>query len=100
MLGLGVPLQVPEADEPLAAALDRAAPPLPWVAWVVEAATQWLGKRPVMRRMETVKFKNPLLPDERFVLELTRPPTRRARYFTFSLASREKLYSSGRLVLR
>jgi hypothetical protein len=26
MLGLGVPLQIPGADEPLAAALDRAAP--------------------------------------------------------------------------
>ena len=37
MLGRGVPLQVPGADEPLAAAVDRAAPLQPWVAWVVEA---------------------------------------------------------------
>jgi hypothetical protein len=37
MLGRGVPLQVPGAEEPAAAALDRAAPLRPGQAWVVEA---------------------------------------------------------------
>jgi hypothetical protein len=37
MLGRGVPLQVPGADEPLAAAVDRAAPVKPRVARIVEA---------------------------------------------------------------
>jgi hypothetical protein len=37
MVGGGVPLQVPGADEPLAAAIDRTAPLLPWLARVVEA---------------------------------------------------------------
>jgi hypothetical protein len=37
MLGRGVVLQVPGADDPLAAAVDRAAPLFPGLAWVVEA---------------------------------------------------------------
>jgi hypothetical protein len=36
MLGLGVPLEVPGADEPLAAAVDRAALLLPALTGVVE----------------------------------------------------------------
>jgi hypothetical protein len=44
MLGLGVPLQVPGAEEPAAAAVDRAAPLLPGLARVVEAEQRaWLG---------------------------------------------------------
>jgi hypothetical protein len=40
MLGRGVPLQIPGAEEPPAAAVDRAAPLLPGLAGVVEAGQQ------------------------------------------------------------
>jgi hypothetical protein len=50
MLGLGVPLQVPGAEEPLAAALDRAAPLFPGLARVVEAEQGvWPGSSPWLK---------------------------------------------------
>ena len=51
MLGRGVPLQVPGAEDPAAAALDRAAPPLPGLARVVEAEQGvWLGEADLQTR--------------------------------------------------
>ena len=70
------------------------------LAWVVEAATEWLGERPIVRRMDAVKFKNVLLPGQRFSLEVTRPFTRTCRNLDFSLTRGDVQISSGRLVLR
>ena len=70
------------------------------LAWVVEAAAEWLGERPIVRRMDAVKFKNVLLPGQRFSLEVTRTFTRTCRNLDFSLTCGDVRISSGRLVLR
>jgi acyl-coenzyme A synthetase/AMP-(fatty) acid ligase len=67
--------------------------------WVVEAATQWLGKRISIRRMEAVKFKTVLLPGRLFSLVVERDTSGAQESLRFSLTEKQIQYSSGRLVL-
>ena len=69
------------------------------VQWVLEAATAWLGRRPVVRRMDAIKFKTPLLPGRTFSLVIEQAQSDTEALLRFSLKDGETLFSSGRLVL-
>jgi 3-hydroxymyristoyl/3-hydroxydecanoyl-(acyl carrier protein) dehydratase len=53
-----------------------------------------------VRRRDAIKFKNVLLPGQRFSLEVTRTFNRPYRNLDFSLTCGDIRISSGRLVLR
>jgi hypothetical protein len=60
VLGRGVALQVPGAEDPAAAALDRAAPLRPGLARVVEAEQgAWLGEADLQQGMQISAVNRP-----------------------------------------
>jgi len=69
------------------------------IRWVVEAASQWLGSRFDIQRMEAIKFKNLLLPNQMFSLTVDKERSGMSSILRFSLSEKNTLYSSGRLVL-
>jgi acyl-coenzyme A synthetase/AMP-(fatty) acid ligase len=76
-------------------------PVVPGVAqlgWVVEAAAAALGAAPRIAAVENLKFKEVLLPGQRFRLELEWSEAR--DLLRFHLAAGERVFSMGRLRLR
>jgi acyl-coenzyme A synthetase/AMP-(fatty) acid ligase/3-hydroxymyristoyl/3-hydroxydecanoyl-(acyl carrier protein) dehydratase len=76
-------------------------PVVPGVAqlgWVVEAAGAALGAAPRIAAVENLKFKDVLLPGQRFRLELEWNEAR--ELLRFRLAAGERVFSTGRLRLR
>jgi hypothetical protein len=69
------------------------------IQWVAEAAMAWLRKRFVVRRMDAIKFKTPLLPGHEFSIVIEHALSEGEALLRFSLMDGETLFSSGRLVL-
>jgi acyl-coenzyme A synthetase/AMP-(fatty) acid ligase/3-hydroxymyristoyl/3-hydroxydecanoyl-(acyl carrier protein) dehydratase len=68
------------------------------VGWVLEAAQAALGEAPRLAAVENLKFKELLLPGQRFRLEVEWTPAR--DLLRFRLAAQERVFSTGRLRLR
>ena len=67
------------------------------VDWVMRLASERLGLVAVPPRIEGLKFKTPLRPQQRFTLRLDVSPD--GRVIEFELASPTEVYSRGRLHL-
>ena len=67
------------------------------VDWVMRLASERLGLVAVPPRIEGLKFKTPLRPQQRFTLRLDVSPD--GRVVDFELASPTEVYSRGRLHL-
>jgi hypothetical protein len=68
------------------------------VGWVLEAAQAVLGEAPRLAAVENLKFKELLLPGQRFRLEVEWTPARDV--LRFRLAAEERVFTTGRLRLR
>ena len=66
------------------------------IGWVVQAAERWLGPGPVLERIEGLKFKSLLRPDQCFRLALEWDEARRT--LRFRLFDGDMIFSTGRLV--
>ena len=67
------------------------------VDWVMRFATERLGLRAVPPRIEGLKFKTPLRPEQRFTLRLDVAAD--GRVVDFELSNATEVYSRGRLHL-
>jgi hypothetical protein len=68
------------------------------VGWAIEAAAAAFGAEPAVAAVENLKFKELLLPGQRFALEVSWSEARDV--LRFRLAAGECVYSTGRLRLR
>jgi acyl-coenzyme A synthetase/AMP-(fatty) acid ligase len=68
------------------------------IKWVLDAAAEWLGRRPQIRRMEAIKFKRLLLPGHEFSMVVEKHISGGENVLRFTLREGEAFYSSGRLV--
>jgi 3-hydroxymyristoyl/3-hydroxydecanoyl-(acyl carrier protein) dehydratase len=67
------------------------------LAWVLDAAAAWLGRRPRLRAVEALKFPVPLRPGGSLVLRLERSAT--GSQLLFRLSDGDRVFGTGRLLL-
>ena len=67
------------------------------LGWAVDAATAWLGRRPVLQGVEALKFPEPLRPERYLTLRLERAVD--GARLRFRLADGDVIFASGRLLL-
>ena len=65
--------------------------------WVMRAIEAWTGRSPRLVRIEALKFKQLVLPEERLTLRLERDAG--GALFRFRLGNGDAIISSGRVAL-